>query len=360
MTYAELAGQALQARLSLIRALSDEEIGLKLIALLHGSRAAEHLSNSQLVAKIETVQQQILYRTVRCPTFVLPPDECQLLSASWREYPTLRVEIEDSIAPRGMVFFDNPIPDPAPRPGLPELPVRALWWDIKQGSDPDMDLYLSDERSWVLKFIVYADTDRINNRLPNLPKIFPYLIGAWVLSSNNGGILVDEMGNPGSRGKQTLYLRMLLSYWAIIRQQLWELDELREEQLPRKIGRRVANVKKHRKGLDSSVRVTRFRPRTGSGDRTTVSAPSGRRYSVRFGRRPYWRWQWYPSLGVNKPVLVYTKKLIGPEGAPIVGEHRFFLSPKPLRPKHTGLKEFRAKEEKAEFPAEDWRGKVIF
>lgn len=65
-------------------------------------------------------------------------------------------------------------------------------------------------------------------------------------------------------------------------------------------------------------------------------------------------------MGVNKPVLVYTKKLIGPEGAPIVGEHRFFLSPKPLRPKHTGLKEFRAKEEKAEFPAEDWRGKVIF
>ncbi|MFI6512874.1 hypothetical protein ACIBCT_35180 [Streptosporangium sp. NPDC050855] len=331
--------EAVKSRLSLIKYFGDAQIGLRMMLAV---MMVTDLSGIPLTkatpgqlstaAKLRDLHREEL---IAGPTFVPPVDVCQTLSEMWESYPSTTAYLTDILTPTGFVHFAEPLPDPIPQDGN-SMPVAAMSWMVLKADDERVTFFGDGDLdgAYMLMLMIYARTTDLGMDPQENPRVLPVASVVWTIGDEGTMELWKEGLDPNfaQKRQKSPYMQVLLSYFAIIRQELLERGEPKERSKSNEM--RLKSARRKHPNLNGKIQVTRFTQQTGSGKvRGSSAGGSGREYSVRFPRRKHWRWQWYEKTQENKPILIITKGLIGPAGAPVVGMERAFLTPKPLGPR---------------------------
>jgi hypothetical protein len=328
--------EGVRSRLSLIRHLSERGWGTMLLLDVMGladSRigVVSHLTEAQLQVA-SSLREIWTEELVRSPVLVAPEDVCETLAEVWEAYPSATAYATDVLVPSGMIFFAKPLQDPDEK--VP-IPLEGFVWIVIPSDDERVSAFRKDQPpgSFMLMLLGLSRASSLGLGTEKYPRLLPVSSVLWTIGLEGGGHFWGDDEDPVmATNQRTPYVKMLLTYFRILSQGLLEEDG-KPKELDKRTPTRIKSARKLHPNLNGKIHVTRFRMETGSGDKTKERKPSGREYSVRFYRRPYWRWQFFPSTGERKPKLIITKKLIGPEGAPIVGGNRVFLPPKPIGPR---------------------------
>jgi hypothetical protein len=284
-----------------------------------------------------------------------------LLDQSADALPDWTLRPQDIAVPSGYVWFDRPIPL---LPGDSEC-LRAFLWTPVAGppsgnaphkggiyrhpGDPAIALMngrMTDPwgpRYLLLPFTVYDGLSPVVMRsaLINQPPAhgLPRRALAWAPGETLSQWLaaVDEMfsdpawskemtdasglGLEQDRAQTERWGRLFATALALMNQTLVEVAPFRGD----RAARRRVEALQGKQPDEPVVRAVMLRRREYVNHRGAgPDDPEPRDWSCRWTVRAHWRQQWYPSLGVNKPLLInpYVK---GPEGKPLKVSQPIFV-----------------------------------
>lgn len=331
--------EAVKGRLALLRFLGDREKGRILMIALHGRNRYMDMVASGDMSQLDGVQQFMYEHIKRAPMFCLTPPECEALERSWASYPTTTAFPTDVVPPAGIVYFSAPLTDP--QDGDPETPVRAFMWNVLKRKDLPFTGYIPrcDEDDYILYVIGFTTDGTIveGNTGQDRPHMYPNVSVSWLLGVEDGGVVVDDpVWNAFATKNRMSYVKVLLTYFALMRQTYFEASKPHE--VTKKTRDRLKFASKNHSGLSTDIQIVKFRPRTGSGSKVSAKSGTGKKLTKSTWTIPFWRWQWYPSTEENKPILMDSFAR-GPDKATTEGVEKIFRPPKPLGQKPVHEKE---------------------
>jgi hypothetical protein len=348
-----LGNRCVRDRVSALRHLHHKARGLQ-VGLEHMGITSGPVTQEQ-IEFADAIREKMFEQLADCETFIGDAQICQILNASADSYPTAHVYLTDVLAPTGLVYFVNPIADPdirataEPRPPGADIncPIRAMSWSLlglrESGPDQtDLPTGRVERSEWerevihakgkfVLVITAYTDIGNIPNPdgVPRskLPTIYPHSSVLWELDADDGGNMWGGTEAELARLGRAPYVKILMAYWAIMRQRLTQATRTvvrpHPREVPYKQGRPV--------DLNLAVHVVRLRPRT----RYKYTEHDGANYN-----RPHWRVQWWVRshwrrrvdhrTGETKPALMILSYRKGPDDKPMIGAERIYLPPKGL------------------------------
>lgn len=331
-TLSELSRECVDVRRVMTRAWADDQIGrdfaLDLMDVPPHALRPEHTRFAHIIRE---VARDSLARAL---PFLADEGMVELLDVAAPTMPDQQLDLRQTLAEHGWLWFGTPLPNRTQGPDLP--PLRALQWTLLPADHPLL-VERSDGKTPHLLLTAYSGTVEIEQaRLrregitdtkvelaPNAPRLSPASTVVWaeetLIGTAYGEVPDDPDLDPG------YYQRLAAAFWTLAQQE--RLTETVEAASGNRAFRRRA---RHAGVLDpdAPVRIIRLRPRKET--RPRDGAPSGRTVGVRFPVRPHWRNQWYPSLERHRHALV-EGHWRGPADAPVVGGERVFLAHAPKR-----------------------------
>ena len=294
--------------------------------------SAEQLEYAHLIA--ETHREGLHAASL----FLARSDLVDLIHEAAPTMPDQELNDYDVIVPNGLVMFETPLPDSSGQPPL--YPLHAMSWMTLEEGHPLLARRGGEGKTLLLtSYVATRDVAaeaygaEAGGLVEGAPRWLPSSTVAWQF----GSLIGEVYGQAPPEGKNTpgFFQRALAAFWTLTQQTKLTSSGTAPQ------GRPKDQRKARRQGvLDpaapvSVVRLQRSVPAlatpTGESDRVDAEG-SGRRVSVRFPVRPFWRRQWYPSVGEHRHVLIMGHWR-GPDDAPVVHGERVFLAMPPAPPK---------------------------
>jgi hypothetical protein len=318
----DAAREGVRDRLSLLRHMDIDDHGTTMMLELMGVPSAEDVTPGLLegAVTLRTHNHMMLAQT---ELFIGTDEVCGVLNEFAPSYPDATLFLSDILVPFGMVWFADPIDDPSP---MQPTPIRALSWTLSQPGDSVIHLLGHTHDKPVLTILGYTDTETLSRKggdLQNHPRMYPIVSVLWEIDTESGGILFGPDIQEITQTLRSPYIRLLMAYWALMRQRLFVPAEPVDRVMPRQ----VKYARRRAPNLNDKVHIVRLRRRTSS----TYSGFHGFNrpdWKNQWVVRPHWREQWYPSTEEHKLILVWSY-IKGPEDKPLIGAERAFLPPKP-------------------------------
>lgn len=321
--------KAVRDRLALLHWLEQVDKGNKLILTLCGWRydfKELHPDNQRQIVST----RKFMYEKIRHgATFPLLSAECAALERSHSTYLTTKAFATDIIPPVGMVHFEEPITDP--QDGDLRTPVQAIAWAVCKIADlPPMGYKPKEADAYALMIFGFMP-DTMLGALKDRPRLIPNVSVVWQLDVEGGGVVhADPARNARVTDNRAKYVKLLLTFFALLRQDYFEKQEPRE--VHKDVKNRLRHARKTHKALNTGIQVIRFRPRTGSGNKVSAKTGTGKKLTKSTWTMPHWKWQWYAKTEENKPILV-DSFVRGPDKTTDRGIEKIFRPAKPLGPK---------------------------
>lgn len=304
--------RALDVQLDLLRYYTNDELGRRYADNVIEVALADH-------AKWTPGMGQRLHRMMLIgDTYAVTAEIGNILEQTATSIPKFVFHADDLPSPSGFVWLEQAIiiPDINNRP----LAVQALGWHVTPvhtGNVEDMDV--GDDgpvQPCVLTLAWTAPSDPRDyahdaflNEEPHL--VMPHglvsmLTGVWPI----GETWPTNEADMGLGQFLLAFLRFLATPW--IAADRHTLDRHQARRAVRAVGS-VEHV--------PEVRIVQLRRR--AAERSEATGTGNVEWSHRWIVGPFWRDQWYPSLGVHKPILIapYIK---GPEHLPLVVHDKVF------------------------------------
>lgn len=263
------------------------------------------------------LRKNMVHAVTHAPSIAVPDLTCQLVHAHSPTYPDTRVDSGDVEFPYGFAWFERPIADPHTPDDV--YPLRAvLWWTHPASDVPGL---VGDHH--LMTIVGMCDTKTIDGvdqpALSSLPRVMPCVSTMWELDTDDGGMPNDIADTDPRRS----YVRSLLTLWAVIGQRLADVDPVRQV-----MTRQYSHyARKSEFKINDALRLVRISP----ANRATHGYVGSNRveWAWQWWVRAFWRNQWYPSTGRNKPKLILPY-LKGDPDKPTKGEHRIYLPPQEM------------------------------
>lgn len=351
-----LGKRTVRDRTSALACLHHQSKGLQ-VGLEHMGIHQGPVTDEQ-IRMADDIRWKMIEQLSHCETFIADQDVCHLLNTAGTAYPAAHMFLTDILAPTGMVYFQDPIDDPDDRPYEVDVdyPLRAMTWSLMALRDPAVDpvhsrgqgIYGSaiekaanDRADWEREVIraqgrfaivitAYTDTKNIPNpdRVPasKMPTIYPIASVLWEVDAADGGQFWGSDEEQAQLGRAP-YVKILMAYWAIMRQKLTQATLTVIKPHPRDItyskGRTV--------NFNPDVHVVRMKPNK---TRHKYIEHGGANYNrpnwaVQWWVRAHWRRQIDKNTGETKPALLINSYLKGPPDKPMIGSERVYLPPSP-------------------------------
>lgn len=320
----ECATDAVQDRLSLLFHMGIEASGVRMMLELMGVQTINDVTPG-LLDGAGVIRTHNLEALSQAALFVATDELCGVINLAAASYPSKTLFVSDMLTPFGMVWFADPIDDPANDPEYP-APIRAISWALSQPNDPLLTLVGRAKNKPVLTIIGYSDTKALSQKNTNLrhePRIYPVLSVLWELETTGGGVLFGPELQEQANVMRSPYIKILMSFWTVMRQRLTESNPPKVKVMPGM----VKYAKARNKKLNTDLLIVRMRERsttTYTGDHGFNRPDWKNKWTV----RAHFRKQYYPSTGEHKPKLILSY-IKGPADLPLVGGERAFLPPEP-------------------------------
>lgn len=257
--------------------------------------------------------------------YVADPEMTTLIDTAAPTMPDQHLAETDLLSPDGFLWFPEPLPDRSGQP--PTMPVAALSWSLLPPDHPLLEERGDGEHPVVLihSYARMRDAPGFpgadDPRLRGFPGLFPTSSTAWTMASLIGSAY--GQAPPSEQYAPGFYQRCLAAFWTLARQPL-------SSSADQPAGDRPARKKAARLGVarpDAPVHVISLRRSArdvadGAAQRTEGT---GRKVSVRFAVRGFWRNQYLPSTKTHRQQWI-EPHWRGPETGAIQGGERVFLA----------------------------------
>lgn len=320
-----VAKAATNSRLEILSYLHDQKTGLvvalELMALQPNEVSRAHMQQADII------RHELISMLAESEMFIGTPEICTILNGASASYPTAEVFLTDILVPSGMLYFTEPIDDPDVLDGA--TPMRAFSWSLTPIEHETKDAFgfpkMVKTGEYMLTVIGYSDAEMIE--LPNgrdgssMPSVYPVVSVRWEVGSPDGGLMSAHVEDENlGRFMREPYVKILMAFWAIMRQRLTEAETVTKVS-PKEFKRTRQRMPKTK--INDGVQVIRMRPRT----HTTYTGEHG-------FNRPGWQSKWvvrshWRRAKDRKPILILSY-IKGPEHLELTGQERAYLPPEPL------------------------------
>lgn len=268
------------------------------------------------------------------------PDTVDLVSAAAETIPYHPVLAGDELpSPFGFLYLAKPIGTRDVHGKM--IRVHAIqWWPSLMQIERERGTPAATAAA--VNYVLYSrSTDMVDDYStmadPQTKHFLPWplsLVHTWPADQHAFTVTAD--GTPvdtkipladGDEWDGAFFHRWVLSWWLIVKQQMVAVAE---EVPPKEARRRLQRAVDDRDVRIPMVNVVDLRRRAHT---DTIHTTGGVEFSHRWGVRPHWRRQWYPSLQEHKLRLIGFQ-IRGPEDKPLVLKKTVF-DVRPPRPGST-------------------------
>lgn len=317
-TLARKTAESRRTLMSMFRSPLGHDVALDLMGIPAPTPAHVAFANIIRTVHAETLSRSML--------FLADADMVSLMDVAAPTMPDQELHPTDVIAPDGFVYLAEPLPDRS-ESGTP-VPVAAFsWCYLPEGSPLLAERGVGD--SILLTFYVRTREQLEANGMlrpgtevaPGAPGLMANSTVIWTI----GTLIGEAFGEVPKSTTLTpgFYQRVAAAFWTLSQQPKMTTST---EEPP---GKPTDQRRYRRAGIANPaapVHVVRLHHRPAAqGVPVGGETGSGHKMTVRAATRGHWRQQWYGSIQSHRHIWI-DPFWRGPEGAPVVGGERVFLS----------------------------------
>jgi hypothetical protein len=321
------AQEALRCRLSILAHMDNEENGRRMSLEL----MAIPFYTKENVEVAEIIRRQLMATLKDAETFAVTDEVSELLDGAAGIYPDPNMQLSDILTPNGLAVFSRPLGDPVASGEDGALSMRALSWSLRPASDPTMRILAPNASGDLVTAIGYADTRSIPNFPQDLlhlyPRIYPVVSAIWQVGDRSGGKLWDGRNQDAAELGRSPYIKVLMAFWAIMRQRLTEDRAAYVRSGSKDLKRSLGRAERRHPDIKTGVHIIRMQPSKRS---EYIGSGSGRAApGFRFPVRTHWRDQPYGKGKAQRRQILIASYIKGDPDLPLEHKDRVFLPPLP-------------------------------